>query len=67
MQVRGPFSPSFDGITYQKTVASSNYNALDVSLRHNSKRYEVMAGYTYGKSLDDSSSLAEPVNPMGAK
>jgi carboxypeptidase family protein len=66
LQVRGPFSPSFDGITYQKTVASSNYNALDVSLRHNSKRYELMAGYTYGKSLDDSSSLSEAVYPMGA-
>ena len=25
-----------------------------------------MAGYTYGKSLDDSSSLSEPVYPMGA-
>ena len=66
VQVRGPFSSSFDGITYQKTVASSNYNALDISMRHNSKRYEVMAGYTYGKSLDDSSSLSEPVYPTGA-
>ena len=25
-----------------------------------------MAAYTYGKSLDDSSSLSEPVYPMGA-
>ena len=26
----------------------------------------MMAGYTYGKSLDDSSSLSEPIYPMGA-
>ena len=66
LQARGPFSASFDGITYQKTVASSNYNALEISFRHSSKTLEMMAGYTYGKSLDDSSSLAEPVYPMGA-
>jgi len=66
VQVRGPFGSSFDGITYQKTVGFSNYNALEVSLRHSSRSLEVMAGYTYGKSLDDSSSLSEPVYPMGA-
>ena len=66
VEVRGPFNSSFDGITYQKTVASSNYNAFEVSLRHNGKSFEVMGGYTYGKSLDDSSSLSEPVYPMGA-
>ena len=66
VQVRGPFGSSFDGITYQKTIGFSNYNAFELSLRHNSRSLEVMAGYTYGKSLDDSSSLSEPVYPMGA-
>jgi hypothetical protein len=66
VQVRGPFNSLFDGITYQKTLGSSNYNAFEVSLRHTGKSFEVMAGYTYGKSLDDSSSLSEPVYPMGA-
>ena len=66
VQVRGPFSSSFDGITYQKTIGFSNYNAFEASLRHNGRSLEVMAGYTYGKSLDDSSSLSEPVYPMGA-
>jgi hypothetical protein len=66
VRVRGPFNSWFDGITYQKTIGSSNYNALEVSLRHNGKSFEVMAGYTYGKSLDDSSSLSEPVYPMAA-
>ena len=66
LQVKGPFNASFDGITYQKTVASSNYNALEVSFHRNGKALEWMAGYTYGKSFDDSSSLSEAVYPMGA-
>ena len=66
VEVRGPFNSSFDGITYQKTMGSSNYNAFEVSLRHSGKSFEVMAAYTYGKSLDDSSSLSEPVYPMAA-
>ncbi len=65
VQVRGPFSAQFDAVTYQKTIANSAYNALEVSLRHQSKSLEIVAGYTYSKSLDDSSSLAEEVNPAG--
>ncbi len=66
VQVRVPFNEKFDGITYQKTVGFSNYNSFEASLRHNSKTVELMAAYTYGKSLDSSSSLSEPVYPMGA-
>jgi hypothetical protein len=66
VQVRGPFGAAFDGITYQKTIGFSNYNALEVSLRHNSRSLQVVAAYTYGKSLDDSSSLSEPVYPFDA-
>ena len=64
VQVRGPFGPQFDAVTYQKTIGNANYNALEASLRHSGKSLEVMAGYTYSKSLDDSSSLAEAVNPL---
>ena len=66
VQVRGPFNASFDGITYQKTIGFSNYNSFEATVRHTSATMEVMAAYTYGKSLDDSSSLSEPVYPMGA-
>jgi hypothetical protein len=61
---RGPFSPQFAAVTYQKTIANSNYNALQLSLRHNHGPLEFLVGYTYSKSLDESSSLAEPVNPV---
>lgn len=64
VQVRGPFSAQFDAITYQKTIGGSNYNSLQINLRHRSKNLEVLAGYTYSKSLDDCSSLAEEVNPI---
>jgi hypothetical protein len=61
---RGPYSSQFDAITYQKTLGNSNYNALEINLRHNRGPLELLVGYTYGKSLDLSSSLAEPVNPV---
>jgi len=61
---RGPFSPEFAAVTYQKTIGNSNYNALELSLRHSTPSLEFLVGYTYGKSLDQSSSLAEAVNPV---
>ena len=62
--VRAPFGPQFDAVTYQKTIGNSNYHALEVNLRHNSGPLEFLIGYTYSKSIDQSSSLAEPVNPI---
>ncbi len=61
---RGPFSPQFAAITYQKTIGNSNYNGLQVNFRHTGGPLELLVGYTYSKSLDDSSSLAEAVNPF---
>ena len=57
----------FDGITYQKTIGFSNYNSLrSLAAPHQPHRWNLMAAYTYGKSLDDSSSLSEPVYPIDA-
>jgi Carboxypeptidase regulatory-like domain len=61
---RGPLGPNFGSDTNQATIGKSNYNALQVSVRHRSGRLELSAGYTYGKSLDDSSNLGEEVNPI---
>jgi hypothetical protein len=47
-----------------KNVGNSNYNALDLTLKHTSGRLTLLASYTYGKSLDDSSNLQEQVNPF---
>lgn len=62
--VRGPFSSLFDAVTYQKTIGNSNYNALAVNVHHSSGPFELLLGYTYSKSIDQSSSLAEAVNPV---
>lgn len=61
---RGPLGPSFGSDTYQATIGKSNYNSLQISVRHTSRRLDVSAGYTYGKSMDDSSNLGEEVNPI---
>jgi hypothetical protein len=64
IEARGPFGPQFDGITYQKTIGWSNYNALEATLKHRGRAGEILAAYTYAKSLDNSSSLSEEVNPI---
>jgi len=61
---RTPLGPAFGSNTYQATIGKANYNSLQVSLRHTSTRLSLSAGYTYGKSLDDSSNLGEEVNPV---
>ncbi len=61
---RGPLGSNFGSDTNQATIGKSNYNALQLSLRHTSGRLELSAGYTYGKSLDESSNLGEEVNPI---
>jgi hypothetical protein len=47
-----------------KNMGNSNYNALDLTLKHTSRRLTLLASYTYGKSLDWSSNLQEQVNPF---
>ncbi len=47
-----------------KNMGNSDYNALDLTLKHTSGRLTLLASYTYGKSLDESSNLQEQVNPF---
>jgi len=61
---RGPLGSNFGSDTEQATIGKSNYNALQLSLRHSSGRLELSAGYTFAKSLDESSNLGEEVNPI---
>ena len=64
---RQPFGGNFVDNYLFATLASSAYNALQVSLRHTTGRVSIYAGYTYGKSLDNSSNLQDkqpnPLNP----
>jgi Carboxypeptidase regulatory-like domain len=61
---RGPLGPNFGSNTNQATIGNSNYNALEISLRHTSARLQFLAAYTYSKSLDQSSNVGEEVNPI---
>jgi hypothetical protein len=61
---RGPLGSSFGSNASQATTGNSAYNALQVTLRHMSKSLTVLAGYTFSKSLDQSSNLGEAVNPL---
>jgi hypothetical protein len=56
--------PNFGSDANQATIGNSNYNALQITLRHSGKRLSVLAGYTYSKSEDQSSNLGEEVNPF---
>jgi hypothetical protein len=60
---RSPFGGNFGSVDYLKTVGNSNYNALEITVRHVSGRAQFLAGYTYGKSMDLSSSISDQLNP----
>ena len=61
---RAPLGSSFGSNANQATIGNSNYDALQIILRHGSKRLDVLAGYTFSKSEDDSSNVGEEVNPL---
>lgn len=55
---------NFGSVDWLTTIGNANYNALQLSVRYTGgDRLELRAGYTYGKSLDNSSSIAEQLNP----
>ena len=61
---RGPLGPSFGSDTLEAAIGNSNYNSLQVTLRHSSGPLQLLAAYTFAKSLDESSNLGEEVNPL---
>jgi hypothetical protein len=61
---RTQFGPAFGSVELQRTIANANYNALEATLNHRSHGLDTLASYTFSKSLDQSSGLPEPVNPV---
>jgi hypothetical protein len=61
---REPLGSKFGSDTNQRTIGNSGYNALELSLRHTSKRLQLFASYTFSKSIDQSSNVGEEVNPI---
>jgi hypothetical protein len=61
---RTTFGPQFGSVELQRTIANANYNALEATLNHRTHGLEVLASYTYSKSIDQSAGLPDPVNPV---
>ncbi len=61
---RTTFGPAFGSVELQRTIANANYSALEATLNHRSHGLDLLASYTYAKSIDQSAGLPEPVNPV---
>jgi hypothetical protein len=61
---RYPLGNQFGSNGYFTTMGNSVYNSLQLSLRHRSGPLELLAGYTWSKSLDNSSGWGDQVNPL---
>jgi hypothetical protein len=64
---RAPFGIHFASDGLFITKADSNYNSLQVNLRHTSGRAQVLLGYTFSKAIDDASAYGEQINPVNAR
>jgi hypothetical protein len=61
---RGPFGSNFGNDDYTASIGNSNYNSLQATLRHSGARASFLIGYTFSKSIDQSSGLSDAVNPF---
>jgi len=67
IQVRQSLGPTggsdFGSTGWFRTLAFSSYNSLDVTVRHTTGRLTLLGGYTYSKSMDNSSTATDQVHP----
>jgi len=56
--------PAFSNDDYGASIGNSNYNSLQVTLRHSLRQLQFLISYTYSKSIDQASSLSDPLNPF---
>ncbi|MGA2072075.1 MAG: carboxypeptidase regulatory-like domain-containing protein [Terriglobia bacterium] len=64
---RQPLGQLFVSNAYMDEMANSNYNSLQINLRHTSKNSSFLIGYTYGKCMDNASALEQAINPLNFK
>jgi carboxypeptidase family protein len=60
---RGPLGSNFANDDYDSSIGNSNYNSFQASLRHSGTRLDFSLAYTFSKSIDQASSISDPVNP----
>jgi Carboxypeptidase regulatory-like domain len=56
--------PDYGENTADKSIANSNYNALETTLRYQRHGSQLLLSYTYAKSIDQGSSIGEQLNPI---
>jgi hypothetical protein len=61
---RGPLGSNFANDDYDASIGNSNYNSFQATFRHSAKGLSFLIGYTYSKSIDQASSISDPVNPF---
>jgi hypothetical protein len=57
-------SENYGENTADQSIANSNYNALETTLRYQHNSSQFLLGYTYAKSIDQGSNLGEEIDPL---
>jgi hypothetical protein len=64
---RSPLGNDFGSNGYFITIGNSNYNSFQTTVRHTAGPLELLAGYTWSKSIDDSSGWGDQINPLNQR
>jgi len=64
---RPTFGINFGSNADMKTVASSSFNSLQVSVKHNEKYSNFLVAYTYEKSIDNGSTSFDATNVFNSR
>ena len=57
----------FGNDSYFITIGNSGYNSVQINWRHTSGRIQTLLGYTFSKSIDNSSGYGEQMNPINPR
>ncbi len=60
-------SENYGENTSDDSVANSNYNALETTLRYQRNGSQLLLSYAYAKSIDQGSNLGEQVDPLNPR
>jgi hypothetical protein len=58
---------NFGENTSDSTIANSNYNALETTLRYERGGSQFLLSYAYAKSIDEGSNIGEQMNPFDGR
>jgi hypothetical protein len=64
---RTGLGPEFANDSFESTIGNANFHSLQASLRHSGKDVDISLAYTFSKSIDQASSLSDPINPFDFK